>query len=203
METAESAGVGSGEVALSQCAECGTMLEPGIDRETTDSGTFCRNCYTQLVARVQQALDAQGQGINYGMALAGALAGGAIGVVAWWGFTVLTKIAFGLVAIVIGLAVGKGTVLLSGGKRSTGLQGMSLAVSIGAFFYASYLVNRTFVHQAFVEDGIDGKLPFLPTPAGFVEIIGLSFGGMDLLFLAIVAYQAWKIPAPMQVRASA
>ncbi len=181
------------------CAECGTTLEANADHEVTDDGTFCRSCFNNLTMQLQQATAAQGQEINYSMAFAGALAGAAIGVVAWWGFTVLTEISFGLVAIVIGIAVGKGAVMLSGGKRSTGLQGMSIGVSILAFFYATYLVNRTFLHRAFEAEGMDGTLPLVPGIGTLVEVVGLNFGIMDLVFLAIVVYEAWKIPAPIRL----
>jgi hypothetical protein len=181
------------------CAECGTRLDAGSDSEVTDNGTFCRPCYNNLTAQLHQALAAQSENVNYPMAFLGALAGATIGVLAWWGFTVVTSIAFGLVAVVIGIAVAKGAVMLSGGKRSTGLQAMSVSVSTLAYFYASYLVNRTFLHQAFAEEGVEGALPLLPPPDVFVQVIGLSFGFMDVVFLAIVIYQAWKIPAPIRL----
>jgi hypothetical protein len=101
--------------------------------------------------------------------------------------------------VVIGIAVRKGAVRRSGDKRSTGLQALSVSVSVVAFFYASYLVNRTFVHRAFEEEGVEGVLPLLPSPGVFVEVIGLNFGFMDLIFLAIVVYEAWKIPAPISL----
>jgi len=181
------------------CAECGTQLDEGADSEVTDSGTFCRPCYNNLTAQLQQVVAAQSESVNYPMALVGALAGAAIGVLAWWGFTVVTNIAFGLVAVVIGIAVGKGAVMLSGGKRSTGLQGLSVVVSTLAYFYASYLVNRTFLNQAFAEEGVEGALPLVPPLDAFIQVIGLSFGFMDVIFLAIVVYQAWKIPAPIRL----
>jgi len=181
------------------CAECGTRLRAGDDSEVTDNGTFCRPCYNNLTAQVQQAIGAQSQEVNYSMALVGALGGAVIGVLAWWGFTVVTSISFGLVAVLIGIAVAKGAVMLSGDKRSTGLQALSISVSVVAFFYASYLVNRTFVHRAFAEEGVEGVLPLLPSPGVFVEVIGLNFGFMDLIFLAIVVYEAWKIPAPISL----
>jgi hypothetical protein len=181
------------------CAECNTSLGAGSDREVTDGGTFCRPCFNNLTAQLHRAFEAQGLGINYPMALVGALAGAAIGVVAWWGFTIVTGISFGLVAIVIGIAVGKGAVMLSGGKRSVGLQALSITVSILAFFYASYLVNRTLLHQAFEAQGVTDRLPLAPPIQTFVEVIRLSFGLMDLVFLAIVAWEAWKIPAPIRM----
>jgi hypothetical protein len=185
------------EPTVANCAECGTKIEPGMDHEVTDNGTFCRPCYNNLVAQIQRSVAAQSENINYPMAFVGALGGAALGVLAWWGFTVLTQVAFGLVAIVIGIAVAKGAVFLSGNKRSRGLQGMSILISCLAFFYANYLVTRSFVHKAFEEEGVEGVLPLLPDLSTFVEVTQLSFSPIDLVFLAIVIYEAWKIPAPI------
>lgn len=54
-----------------RCAECGTTLAQGQDHEVTDDGTFCRPCFDNLTAQLRQALAAQGQEINYPMALVG------------------------------------------------------------------------------------------------------------------------------------
>ncbi len=80
-----------------RCAECGTLLGEGQDRETTEGGVFCRPCFNNLTEHLQQAINAQETDINYSMAVVGGLAGGAVGVLTWWGFTVLTHVAFGLV----------------------------------------------------------------------------------------------------------
>ena len=130
------------------------------------------------------------------MAVIGALAGAAAGVLAWWGITVWSNTAFGLVAILIGLAVGKGSVLLSGNRGARSLQILSVVVSGVAFFYATYLVNRTFLLQTLAEEGNAVVLSVLPNPITFIEVVRLGFGGMDFLFLAIVLYEAWKLPAP-------
>jgi len=184
-----------------RCAECGTALGEGQDRETTEDGVFCRPCFNNLTAQLQQVISAQGQDINYSMAVLGGLLGGAVGVVAWWGFTVLTKIHFGLVAVVIGLTVGKGITLLSGGKRSVNLQVVSVVISAVSFFYASYLVNRTFILKALAEEGHTMSLPFIPNPALFIDVLMAGFNFMDVIFLAIVVYEAWKIPAPFKLAA--
>ncbi len=192
----------SDEPTTTTCAECGTTLAEGQDREVTDGGTFCRPCFNNLTARIQQDLALQGANVNWPMAVVGAVAGGALGILAWWGFTVTTEIAFGLVAIVIGIAVGKGTVILSGNKRSAGLQGLSIGVSVLSYFYASYLVNRTFLMRAFKEQEAmaEVELPLFPTPELAYEIIQLNFEMFDLIFLAIVVYEAWKIPAPIKLK---
>lgn len=184
----------------SRCAECGTRIEEGMDFEAADGGTFCRPCYNNLTERLNRAITVQAEGINYPMAVVGAFAGAVVGVVAWWGFTVLTHIAFGLFAIVIGLAVAKGTVLFAGNKRAVGLQVISVLVSALAFVYASYLVNRTFVNEALQTQGTGDSLPFVPDPALLMDIVSLDAGLMDLLFLGIVVYEAWTIPAPIRLK---
>jgi len=185
-----------------RCAECSTVLFEGQDRQETDDGTFCRPCFERLTAQVHQAIAAQGTDINYSMALVGGLGGAVVGVVAWWGFTVLTQAAFGLVAVVIGFTVGKGVIMLAGGKRHRNLQIMSVVIAGGSFFYASYLVNRSFALKYFAEQGESVVLPVVPAPDLFLNLLMADFGIMDLVFLAIVVYQAWRIPAPFNLAPS-
>ncbi len=182
-----------------RCAQCQTVLAEGAEREVTDDGVFCGTCYGALREQVRMAVQAQGENIPYLNAVIGAVLGGALGAMVWWGFTVVTQIAFGLVAVVIGFAVGKGILLMTGNKRAQGLQILSVVVSGLSFFYASYLVNRTFILRAFAEDGEEMILPLLPSPELLINAVRINFGVMDLVFLAIVLYQAWKIPAPLQL----
>ena len=182
-----------------ECGECGIKLIEGQDRQHTDDAVFCRPCFDRLTHDVGRAIAAQGQEINYSMALVGGVAGGALGAIVWWGFTILTNISFGLVAVVIGYAVGKGVTMLAGGKRHLNLQIMSVVISILAFAYASFLVNRTFIMRSLAEDGETIQLALLPDPELFYRVVTLGAGVMDLAFLAIVIYQAWKIPAPIQL----
>ena len=182
-----------------RCSECDTVLSEGQDRETTEGAVFCRPCFNSLTAQLQQVMAAQSEDINYPMAMVGGLAGAGIGALVWWGFTVVTGISFGLVAVVIGIAVGKGVVLLSGNKHSGGLQILSVVLSIFGFIYASYLVNRTFVQKALAEQGQEAILPWFPSPDVLILVLQLNIGFMDAIFLAIVAYQAWKIPAPVRI----
>lgn len=184
-----------------RCSECNTALTEGQDRETTEDAVFCRPCFNNLTAQLHQAVAVRGQDINYSMAAVGGLAGAAIGVLVWWGFTVVTNISFGLVAVVIGFAVGKGVVMLSGDKRSQGLQITSVIISILGFVYASYLVNRTFIMSALAEQGETLVLPWIPAPDVLFNVLQLGFGFMDVVFLAIVVYEAWKIPAPFRIGA--
>ena len=190
------------EATETRCAQCSSVLHEGQDRQATDGGTFCRPCFDQLQEHVRRSLQSQGEDINYPLATIGALLGGLAGAVVWWGFTVMTNIAFGLVAVVIGFTVGKGTLILSGYKRAVGLQGLAVVIAGLSYVYASYLVNRTFVLRAMAEQGETIVLPLLPPPGLLVQVVGLSFDVMDVVFLALVLWQAWKMPAPVRLAAA-
>jgi hypothetical protein len=184
------------------CLQCGTAITDPGQAVVTDEGPFCLPCFRTLEQHVRGAVKAQSAGINYTSATVGALLGGIVGALVWWGFTALTRISFGLVALVIGLAVGKGILFFTGGRRSRGLQFLSVGVSALAFFYAQYLVTRTFLLRYFQEQQAGlASLPFFPDPATFIDVIRMDFGLFDFIFLAIVAYEAWIIPAPFRVRA--
>lgn len=182
-----------------RCAECQRRLTEHEDRVETEDGAFCRSCFDNLRAQLASLTRAQSQDVNYASAFVGGLLGGAVGVAVWWGFTVLTQVAFGLVAVVIGITVGKGVVMFAGSKRSIGLQALSAAVAGAAFFYASYLVNRTFILRALAEEGRSVDLPWIPELDLWIDVVKASFGVMDVVFLAIVLWQAWKIPAPLRL----
>jgi len=182
-----------------RCSECKSVLSEDQDREKIAEAAFCRPCFNNMQAQLEQAVREQSTDINYSLGFLGALAGGVVGVLAWWGFTVFTQIAFGLVAVVIGLAVGKGATLFTGNKRSLGLQIISVLTAAVAFFYASYLVNRTFIMAAFAESGEALLLPILPDFATFLSVVSLDFGIFEIVFLAIALYEAWKLPAPVRL----
>jgi len=178
------------------CAQCSRVLTPG-DRVAAGDRAFCRSCYTTLRAELEQVAAAQSADVPYVNAAVGAVLGGVAGVLAWWGFTVVTKISLGLVAIAIGFLVGHGAVRFAGGKRSGGLQALSIGVALVSFLFATYLVNMTFINQALATQGDDFRLAFPPQSIElFVRAITTNFGAMDFVFLAIVVYEAWKIPKP-------
>lgn len=184
------------------CARCDKPLTDD-DRVTAGDRQFCRSCYEALRFELQHAVDAMSTDVNYPMALAGAILGGIAGVLLWWGFTVLTKFAFGLVAVAIGFLVGHGAVRFSGHKRSTGLQALAIVVAVLCFVLATYLVNMTFLNDALATRGELRRVPFPPVSVEmFFRIVSLSFGVMDFVFLAIVVWEAWRIPRPLTLPSS-
>jgi hypothetical protein len=167
------------------------------DREVVDDGVLCRDCYDKLAAQVKEIVHQQDQDINYPLAVTGAVLGGVLGAIIWWGFTVITNIEFGLVAVVIGFTVAKGILILTGGKRSQGLQIMAVGVSAVSYFYANYLVSRTWIIAEYPE--MKAQMGFLPDLSLFFEISRLSFSMFSVIFLAIVVWQAWQMVAPTRL----
>ncbi len=182
-----------------ECQQCGRTLAPHEERVLTEGGAFCQTCFSLLKDQLNAAASAQSQDINYSAALLGGLLGGAGGAVVWWGFTVLTGVAFGLVAIVIGFAVSRGISYFTGGKRALQLQVMSVAIAAASYFYASYLVTRSLILQQLAESGETIQLPLLPNPSDFVTIVSAGFRPFDLVFLAIVVWEAWRGLAPIKL----
>lgn len=185
------------------CAQCGKSISAD-DRVAAGGKIFCRSCYASLRNELEQAVTSMSTDIPWGKAVLGAVLGGAAGALAWWGFTVLTHIAFGLVAVAIGFLTGHGVLRFTGGKRSAGLQGLSMAVSIVSFLVAIYLVNMTFINKVLADKGDTFRVGFPPQSATlFVRVITANFGLMDFVFLAIVVYEAWKIPRPLRLAPAA
>ncbi len=181
-----------------KCRQCEQTFGSGADMEVTSEGAFCRHCFNQLAAEVETLVRQQGQGISYGAAVIGGLAGAAAGAAVWWVFTVFTKIQFGLVAIVIGIAVAKGILMATGGRRSRELQVISAVIAALGYFYADYLVKRTFILQQSPE--YTRALTLLPDPAVFFNVTRMTFDMFTLIFLAITVYQAWRLVEPFKLK---
>jgi hypothetical protein len=181
------------------CARCERVLSADERRPAGDR-VFCATCYEVLREELRQAVTAMSTDIPYPAATLGALLGGAAGALVWWGFTALTHIAFGLLAVAIGFLVGIGTVRFAGGKRSTGLQAMAVGVSLLSFVAASYLVNRTFINQALAKSGEAFRVPLVPPNLElFVSVLKAGFGIMDVFFLGFAVYQAWVLTKPLRL----
>lgn len=191
----------AGEAAPVVCRQCGQTLTTTDAREVTAGGVFCAPCFTALAQHVKATIRRQGEDINHANAALGGVAGGLLGALVWWGFTALTHVSFGLVAVVIGYLVGRGVVMASGGKRAPSLQVISVLIAAVAYGYASYLVQRTFLLKAIADDpalqAAGARVPLFAPPAFMFDVLRAGFQVFDLVFLAIVVYQAWKMPAPL------
>jgi hypothetical protein len=185
-----------------RCTRCQTALAAN-DVVTVDGRAFCRTCSDIFKMQVRHSSTGRSQGVdsvNYPMAALGAILGGTVGALAWWGLTVLTRTGFGLVAVVIGLLVGLGTVLFARGKRSVGLQALSLLTGVLSFLVAVYLVNMTFLNQLLAQRGESARVAFPPTSLEtFYKVVAINFGVMKVAFLGVIACLAWVIPRPVKL----
>lgn len=184
-------------VTAERCAQCDKLITPD-DRVATGDRVFCRNCYEQLRMELETAARAMSEDINYGNAALGAVLGGILGVLVWWGFTVVTKLSLGLIAVGVGWAVGWGTVRFAGGKRARGMQLLSAIVAVASWAVANFLVNATFVNHSLAEKGDAFRVGIPPQSFDlFFRVASMNFGIMDVVFLAIMVWEAWKFPRPL------
>jgi hypothetical protein len=186
-----------------RCARCQTMLAAN-DVVTVDDRAFCRTCSDiykmQLRNRSAGRPSIKSDGVNYPMAALGAILGGTVATLAWWGLTVLTRTGFGALAVVIGLVVGYGTLLFAGGKRSVGLQMLSLVTGVLSFLVAAYLVNMTLLNQLLAQRGEAARVVFPPSSLEtFYKVVAIDFGIMKVAFLGVIASLAWVVPRPLKL----
>ena len=192
-------GTTGASLAVNNCAQCSKTLTAD-DTVAAGDRLFCRSCYLSLRAELETVVASMSADVNYPQAAVGAVLGGVVGALAWWGFTALTHIAFGLFAVAIGYLVGHGAVRFAGGKRSGGLQVLSIAVALLSYLFATYLVNMTFINKALATQGEAFRVGFPPRSLGLlIRVVTVDAGVMDLVFLAIVIYEAWKIPRPISL----
>ena len=186
-------------VTEESCAQCGKRLTPD-DRVAAGDRVFCQSCHASLRLELESALQSMSADINYANAALGALLGGFVGVVAWWVFTATTGWALGLIAVGIGWAVGWSTVRFAGNKRSRELQFLAAGVAIICWVAAQYLVNSTLINAQLAKAGDSRRLPILPaSPEMIWDVFTMGFGLMDVVFLAIMVWEAWKFPRPLRL----
>jgi hypothetical protein len=88
--------------------------------------------------------------------------------------------------------------MFSGGKRSRGLQAVSIGAAVVSYAVATYLVNMTFINQDIANQGEAFRVGFPPQSAAlFLRVVAADLGIMDLVFLAIAVWEAWRIPRPL------
>ena len=61
-------------------------------------------------------------------------------------------------------------------------------------------VTRTLLLRSFAEQGTSVSLPWLPDGALLFNVVKAGFGVMDVVFLGIVLWEAWRIPGPVRLR---
>ena len=154
--------------------------------------------HTDLVALVRQAeqsgpsrwLDiAAGAGLG--------LAAAAAGAIGWFLMVLVTDTQYGVVAVAVGLLVGKAVVIGSGAAYSRRLQLVSVGITLAGLIASEYLIGRHFLAAVVAEDG-GGSVPVLLDPGDAIALVRDSIAAdwWTLGFWALALWPAWRIPAP-------
>jgi hypothetical protein len=181
------------------CAQCQRLIHDDEPREVVESGTLCMNCYDQLRRVVEDHLGQFTRDVNYPVGFAANLAGALVGAAIYAASVAFSGVDFALVALAIPWI---GVFLMDkaiGVKRTRALQLMTVGISTVMFGFSRVLTAWIFINQNAEAWGIDpvplADLPFVAIPL-LIEIAG----PLDLLWLGIIVYSAWRRVQPIQVR---
>jgi hypothetical protein len=172
------------EKAQMACANCSRAIESTYYGWNT--AYVCPSCHEQLSKQHQKPG-------SFFLALLFGAGAAVAGALLYYGIAALTNMEFGLIAIVVGIAVGKAVRAGAGAEAKKRYRALAIILT-----YMS--ITATYVPS--VLEGSEGGsvlfaaifslvLPFLMI-AQFENIMGL-------VILAIGIYEAWKLSAPPQI----
>ncbi len=211
---------------MTQCRQCGQSILDGeevVSKQGDALQVLCRPCAQQRADGAGSAQPAAGGAIFsptpanpvpapraadharntrdlFGALLLGALAAGA-GTVIWYATVVLTHIQFGLIAGLVGFAVGYAVVFGSRGERGRRLQILSVTLTLVAMVIGEYLVTR---HALLAASGGTVTLPLLAPPLRMLQVVIASltsnaFSLLTLVIWAIAIYGALYVPRELHL----
>lgn len=145
----------------------------------------------------------QTEGANMLGALVYGLVAGALGAAIWFAIVVVTNYEVGLLAVLIGAAVGTGVMIGSGRKRNLNLQLLSVTITLAAMAGAEYFIVRHFLVEYLVEQGqaSASQVPmFLPLDMAWDFVTSaIQDDPLTLVFWAIAVWTAFRVPRPEKV----
>jgi hypothetical protein len=174
--------------------------------------TYCETCAADLERKAEERYQAGGDSaafarpvapaplspaapVPYGRSLLFAVLGGAGGALIWFAVVTATDMKLGIVAIGVGILVGKGAVLGAGGRGGQGLALLAVVVALVAMGAGEYLMMNHAVLKYMAEHQIAAPASGFIGFGLFAKVYGEGFGFMDLVFYGIGAHQAWRQPA--------
>jgi len=193
------------------CRRCEQPL-CNVCSKTFAGKTYCETCAADLERRAEERYQAAGDPaavarsvtaapispaapVSYGRSLLYAALGGALGALIWFAVVTVTDLKLGIVAIGVGILVGRGAVLGASGRGGNGLALLAVGVAIVAMGAGEYLMMNHAVLKYMAEHQIAAPASGFISFGLFAKVYGRGFGFMDLVFYAIGAHQAWRQPA--------
>lgn len=188
-------------LSVASCQRCQAPV-CGACESKLDGASYCRACVDALSRMLGRPLEGAPTApspspvpitpaapANLGLGVAAAAGAGLVGALVWFGVVVASDFKLGLLAVGIGWLIGFAAMKAAGGP-SPALPWISLALALAAMVGGEYLIVNHFVTKAAGDPG----LAFIPFDL-FLEVYGKAFNPMDLLFYAIGAWEAYKLPA--------
>jgi hypothetical protein len=126
---------------------------------------------------------------------AAALAAALVGGVAWALIVRSTEYEVGLVAWGIGWLAGSAALSAGRGVRGVPVQAVALVAALLGILLGKYLSFAWALQEAARDLGMSLGLFSSEMRGFFRESLGDVFGWMDLLFVGLAVYTAWRIPA--------
>jgi hypothetical protein len=125
------------------------------------------------------------------------LAAAAAGAIGWFLTVLLTDAQYGVVAVAVGLLVGKAVVVGSGAAYCRRLQLVSVGATLAGLIASQYLIGRHFLAAVVAEEG-GGSVPVLLDPGDAIALVRDSLGAdwWTLVFWVLALWPAWRLPAP-------
>jgi hypothetical protein len=148
------------------------------------------------VPRVRKEETVEEKPTNYAGAVMAGLIAAIVAAFVWYGFVVLTKIQFGLIAVGVGFLVAFAVVIGSGGGHGVGLQLIAIGMVLVSMIFSEFLIARYFINQLLAQAGGGEVIPIFASLGTIFDIAFLSLkeDPISLLFWGIAVFEAWKIP---------
>jgi hypothetical protein len=181
----------------SACASCGQPLQAAY--YLVNDAVVCATCHDRLRAAAAARPGVQGL---VKAAIAGAVAAAA-GALLYYGVLRLTGYEFGLIAIVVGFAVGKAVNWGSGGVGGAAYQAIAVPLTylsiVGGYIPAIYDA----MSEANLPDM--AQIPFTEVATLAIKMPFLGEASSNLIGWVIIAiglYEAWKFTKPTPFQAT-
>jgi len=117
----------------------------------------------------------------------------------WFGLVVLTEWQVEIIAVLIGVLIGKAVLIGSGNKGGAYFQVISIILTVVSMFFSEYLISWFSSYKYYLEKGIGTLHLFLPLPT-IAEMVkdSLYNNPLTLVFFGIAIWEAYKIPISMK-----
>ncbi len=184
------------DVTTVKCHECGTPLTDE-DKQQLGENYYCRSCVEKAKLNIAKALEEMKKDIAWPRAIVAGLVVAVVGAVIWELVEVYLNMRIGFIAIAIGYGTGYAVIWGSGGKRGSGLQILSVLLTLAGIAGGLFLA----LHAEIVKAVASGAISNIQQGADWIAtamLFPVLLTKTNILSWAIIAFGLWQayvIPA--------